>query len=52
MKEMLKEMWRWGIYSKAGQMCAVGCFLMGLGFGFWHALGFIGLVLYFRCWEE
>ena len=52
MKSTLKEMCHWAWHTREGQMCGWGCFLMDLGFGFWHALGLIGFVLYFRCWDE
>lgn len=52
MIKTFKEIWQWSIFTKAGQMVGVGCFLMGLGFGFWHALGCIGLVIYYRSWDE
>jgi hypothetical protein len=51
MKKLLREWWFLLIHDKNTQMCALGSFMMGVGFGFWHSIGLFGLILYYKSWD-
>lgn len=50
-KNILKELWFLVCYDKNTQMCLLGSFMMGMGFGFWHSIGLFGLILYYKSWD-
>jgi hypothetical protein len=51
LKHILKDWWFLIRHDRNTQMCLLGCFMMGIGFGFLHSIGLFGLVLYYKSWD-
>lgn len=51
MKKLITDWWFLLRHDKKTQMATLGAFMIGVGFGFLHAIGFMGLILYYKSWE-
>ena len=50
--KLLEKLWLELKYDKSLQMAAVGAGMIGVGFGFLHGIGLMGLVLFYRSWDK